>query len=118
MDWFLFCVEFAEESFIGRSWSDASAQVSRRRLASEADLLHVAKVGAATAAEHIEMAELASQIGVLTRKLRRIPDVEARHGFEFGVAAHRGIGANSPQSLDPRLAGKERAFKMRRDVRN
>ena len=125
-----FYVEFAFEVFIGRSSSDdalphqkcefellmrlGKRASSSDRLTREANLLDVPEVGAATAAENSDVAELAPQLGVLPAERDRIAGVEIGGLIEFSVAARRGIGAQPAQALDPGLAGFERIREVRR----
>jgi hypothetical protein len=55
--------------------------------AGKADLLDVAVVGAAAAAQHVELAERAAQVAVLKAQLCRIAVVQVLRLVELGVAA-------------------------------
>jgi hypothetical protein len=49
----------------------------------------MAVVGAATAAEHVDMREATEQLGILAAELERVATVELRRIVELGVAAAR-----------------------------
>src|SRR5688572_30672398 len=61
--------------------------------AGETDLLDVAVVGAAAAAQHSESRKLAAQRLVTAAEIDRVADVEIGRGIELGMTAHRRIGA-------------------------
>src|SRR6185295_19201043 len=91
---------------------------SLRRLlhhgAGEANLLDVAMVGAAAAAQYGKARKLAPQAGIKPSQLGRIAGVEVFRLVEFGMAARRRIGADAAQPPGPRIAGCERILEVPR----
>ena len=62
---------------------------SSRVAAGGADAVHMAVVGAAAAAKHIDMRETPGEIGILPAELERIADVKLWRIVELGVAQPR-----------------------------
>ena len=62
---------------------------SRSAAASRADAVDVAVVGAATAAEHVDVWKAAQQLSILAAELERVANVELGRIVELGVAAAR-----------------------------
>ena len=71
------------------------------------DRLDVAVVGAAAAAEHVDLRVLLQQLAVFPAELDRIAGVELGRRVELRVAAPRGVGAEAADALDPGLVGVE-----------
>ena len=61
-------------------------------------------IGAAAAAEHVELAEASSQVRVARAEIGRVARVEIRRLVELGVALRGGVGAQAADPLAPRLA--------------
>src|SRR5690625_2859157 len=69
--------------------------------AGEADLLDVAMVGAAAAAQDVELRQPAAQIKVLLAQLQRIAGIEIRRGVELRMAPPGGVAAQTLDSPGP-----------------
>src|SRR3954447_11697728 len=67
---------------------------------------HVAKVGAAAAAEDVEPGHPRLDLGVLARELVRIAVVEGRRGVELRVALAAGVAAQSADAAGPGCIGE------------
>src|SRR3954470_11476224 len=67
---------------------------------------HVAKVGAAAAAEDVEPGQPRLDLGVLARELVRIALVEGRRGVELRVALAAGVAAQAAEAAGPGRIGE------------
>ena len=76
----------------------------RHRHAGEADLLDVPVVGAAAAAEHVELRKRARRSRYCRPSSTGSPMSRSGACVEFGMAALRGIGAQAAHALHPGLA--------------
>jgi hypothetical protein len=69
--------------------------LSDPRHAGKGDLLHMPVIGAAAAAEHIEVVVPLNETAVLAPEFDGIACVQIGRRIEFGVAAPRSIGADA-----------------------
>jgi len=70
-------------------------------------------VCSAAASQNVDLRMPAPQIGILASKLARIAVVEVGRFIELCMAELRGIGADAPETLDPRFPGCDRGIEMR-----
>src|SRR5689334_13929183 len=77
------------------------------------DRLDMAEIGAAAAAEHVELREATAEIGVLPTELEWAAGIEIARRIDFRMAAGRGVGADAAQAIGPAPAGIEHAIEMR-----
>ena len=82
------------------------------RLARHADLLDVAMIGAAAAAEHVDLRVAPQDLAVLGTELRGIAIVEIGSVVELLVAPWRRIGADGADTLGPQYLLRHGVFDM------